>query len=127
MLEPAPWQHRALWPPHTTHVADARHFVDNRLREHGLARESEAVLVVVSELATNAILYAGGPFTVSLQHTNDTLTVSVRDGSLAPLVQHAPPESFDVRGRGLQIVERLSSSWGVTPHHDGKSVRARFD
>jgi anti-sigma regulatory factor (Ser/Thr protein kinase) len=126
MLDPVPWQYRASWPADPSHVADARRFVDTHLREHGLSTQSDAVVVVVSELATNAVLYSATPFSVSLGRADHTLTLSVHDGSLdTPSLRplHGP---LGERGRGLHIVSQLSSDWGVVPDREGKSVWAEF-
>ena len=127
MLDPAPWQYRASWPAEPSHVADARRFVDSHLREHGLSQQSDVVVVVVSELATNAVLYSASSFSVSLGLADHTLTLSVRDGSLDPPLESAPQRPLDERGRGLHIVSQLSSDWGVIPERDGKLVWAEFE
>jgi anti-sigma regulatory factor (Ser/Thr protein kinase) len=127
MLDSALWLYREGWPPDPTHVADARHFVQGHLRDHGLSPQADVVLVVVSELVTNAVLYSGGPFSVSVGREDQTLTLSVRDASHSPVAPQLPHRASDLGGRGLQIVALLSSAWGVTPEPDGKSVWARFE
>jgi hypothetical protein len=44
------------------------------------------------------------------------------DGAGLPQVQH--PRANEGHGRGLQIVERLSLAWGVSPAPSGKLVWA---
>jgi anti-sigma regulatory factor (Ser/Thr protein kinase) len=60
------WSYRRAWSSQPRHVADARQFVSQRLRDQGLDRHVEVVCLVVSELATNAVVHALGPFAVSL-------------------------------------------------------------
>ena len=127
MPDGVPWSHRGSWQADPAHVGDARHFVARHLGEHGLDGLSDVVVVVVSELTTNAVLHTKSPFSVRLARRRSSLFLTVHDGSRAPLPFNADHASFDICGRGLQIVERLSSSWGVTAEPDGKSVWARFD
>lgn len=87
---------------------------------------NDDVALVVSELATNAMVHAQTPFTVSLQVTQ-TLLLTVADGSPAEPVLVAA-RVLDPGGRGLTIVALLSRDWGAYQHPDGgKSVWAEFD
>lgn len=84
----------------------------------------DAISVMVSELAMNAVQHARTQFEVSVELTADTLRVTVTDsGAGRPTAQPMPPPSSD-RGRGLQIVQSLADEWGVAPssHGSGKSV-----
>ncbi len=82
--------------------------------------------LVVSELATNASLHTGSPFTVRLVLTAQDLLVAVSDRSAQePRLQ--PMQASEPCGRGIQIVEALSSEWGVRLiHQQGKTVWARL-
>lgn len=80
----------------------------------------DAVLIV-SEMVTNAIRYGGGPVRLRLRLRAAYLRVEVRDASrVAPRVLPADPAGE--RGRGLRIVARLASRWGITRLRDGKIV-----
>ena len=127
MADPGGWSSRRAWPSHPRHVADAREFVSLRLRAHGLEGHVDVVRLVVSELATNAVVHAVGPFAVSLGRQNGSLTVRVTDASLQPLGGPIFSTSQSPGGRGLLIVARLSSGWGVNPGRHGKTVWATFD
>ena len=108
-------------------ASTARAFVRDRLVEHGLAHLNDDVVLVVSELVTNAMLHTHTPFKVSLHGFEGTLLVEVEDGSPTGPVRVAA-QALDNAGRGLTIVELLSSDWGVDAHSDGgKSVWAEFD
>ncbi len=82
----------------------------------------EAVVLMVSELATNAIHHGNSPFSIVLEQTGGELRVEVNDQSSGvPLVQSPGPD--ELGGRGLQIVEMLSERWGVvTAPGTGKAV-----
>lgn len=78
--------------------------------------------LLASELVTNAIVYGAGDPILLLDIRQDGVHVEVHDSG--PAVDLAPlnvgPTS--VRGRGLDIVDALASSWGIEPRPVGKSV-----
>ena len=84
--------------------------------------------LVISELATNAVLHAETPFTVTLTRRNGTVTIAVQDLSpvLMPVGPPTPDHPTRPNGRGLEIVQALSTAWGVIPDGHGKSVWASF-
>ena len=86
----------------------------------------DRIRIVVSELTTNAVQHVHGPFTVGLALSPAGLLVAVTDSSRQePILRpvHAPA----VGGRGVQLVDALSQSWGVRlVHRRGKTVRARI-
>ena len=121
------WSHETHLAAEPTSASQARAFVCRHLLAHDLAGMVGEIQVVVSELATNAVLHAQTPFTVSLRAFDATLRLEVVDGSnLMPLMVVAGP--LDLRGRGVATVQALSQDWGVLAHTaDGKSVWAEFD
>jgi anti-sigma regulatory factor (Ser/Thr protein kinase) len=77
--------------------------------------------LLVSELVTNAVLHARPPFVLGIQLNGDQTGVVVTDGSSAhPLARPIHDDTAD--GRGLPLVEALSSSWGWHIAGPGKSV-----
>jgi anti-sigma regulatory factor (Ser/Thr protein kinase) len=85
----------------------------------------EAVELIVSELATNAVTHAATPFTVRLL-VDSTVRVELADGSTDPPVVRRP-SSRAAGGRGLVIVEEFADRWGCYPVDDGKVVWAEVD
>lgn len=83
----------------------------------------ESVLLVVSELATNAVVHAGSEFTISFAFLPHVVRVAVSDCSFVAPSEHAVA-SDHFSGRGLRIVSALSSRWGCLPAKDGKVVWA---
>jgi anti-sigma regulatory factor (Ser/Thr protein kinase) len=85
------------------------------------------VVLVVSELVTNALVHAQTPFKVTVQVLEQMLLLEVEDGSpTAPFLVGA--RVLDTGGRGVAIVNLLSHDWGVDASTDGgKSVWAEFD
>ena len=122
----ASWHHAKSWPGIPADVNSARGFTSGCLGTHHLMGYEPALTLVVSELCTNAVVHAQTPFTVTLERRMDVLIVEVRDGALAPPTKAAFSDVTAGNGRGLQLVERFSSSWGVWPRQDGKSVWATF-
>ncbi|MGA5820346.1 ATP-binding protein [Kitasatospora sp. NPDC094028] len=84
---------------------------------------AEDVLLMVSELVTNACLHApGGPRELRLDWNGRRLRVEVLDDSPVPpeLRRHADP-GFP-GGHGLRVVDRLARAWGSVPEGGGKRV-----
>jgi anti-sigma regulatory factor (Ser/Thr protein kinase) len=94
----------------------------------GCPMADDAVLTG-SELAANAVLHShskepGGRFTVRAEvHPGDYLWLEVEDGG----GRWAERTHDDLRGRGLLIVTRLSSEWGVEGDELARVVWVRFD
>jgi hypothetical protein len=74
------------------------------------------VALVVSELVNNAVLHGRGDIAVKLQLHGDVLRGEVIDegGGFEHEVRTRGP--LDISGRGLLIVDALTSRWGI---HEG--------
>jgi anti-sigma regulatory factor (Ser/Thr protein kinase) len=101
----------------------ARLFVADCLRRWGydsLVGEAE---LLTSEIVTNAVLHAGRePLVVELDDLADGAVILVAD-PVDDLPVPQAPGVLEAGGRGLQIVHRLSSAWGVVSlPGDGKLV-----
>ena len=112
--------------PQARSVAEARRAARDAL----VAWDAEAcewvVSQLVSELATNAVLHAGTVFRVVLTLRKRRLRCEVIDGSVRPpRLRHYTPEAST--GRGLRLVDKLSSAWGVVPGPRGKTVWFELD
>ncbi len=80
-----------------------------------------AVELMVSELTTNSIKHARSAFTLRIRVTPSELRVEVQDhGPGTPVL--GSPAPAEPSGRGLQIVNTLSSRWGQDVRDDGKLV-----
>jgi len=119
------------WSYATELAADARSpsrgraFVSRHLDAHGMGQMVDDVQLVVSELATNAMVHAKTSFTVTLSAAAGSVRVEVLDGSgSGPVLVTA--RDLDTGGRGVAIVDALSRDWGVTRRTGGKSVWAEF-
>ncbi|MFF1903877.1 ATP-binding protein [Kitasatospora sp. NPDC058218] len=131
-------------------VGRARRWVRSRLLNHGVdpdAPIAETVVLVVSELVTNAVVHTGCPAVLRLCFPVDgspvhggpvdgtgcgalreaaaigPLRVEVADASqAAPAPRHAGPDADATNGRGLELVELLCDRWGWYPDGSGKRV-----
>jgi anti-sigma regulatory factor (Ser/Thr protein kinase) len=97
----------------------ARQWVRGLVEDAVPAHALDDVLVMVSELATNAVRHGGGGFDVVVATTDEgELRIEVLDASPAiPQAQWVPAGATS--GRGLAIVDALSESWGVTALEGG--------
>ncbi|WP_236653600.1 ATP-binding protein [Streptacidiphilus melanogenes] len=86
----------------------------------------EDVLLMTSELVTNACLHAGGPRQLVVSSTGGRLRVEVEDGTDQPPVVRAAVPAHP-GGHGLRVLQRLSHAWGCEPRKDGKAVWFEID
>jgi len=83
--------------------------------------EGDAALLL-SELATNAIVHARSPLAVIVRYDGAFLRVEVGDGSQAQPTLRLPSRPDAIGGRGLVLVDRMASAWGILPTARGKRV-----
>jgi anti-sigma regulatory factor (Ser/Thr protein kinase) len=118
-----------LLPHAPSSVVAARWHITTQLREAGIVSPviGDATLVI-SELLTNAILHArplpGAHVLVAWALRDRSLEVAVSDGGSTTRPRTAQPSLSSIGGRGLAIVEHLSSRWGVLPNDFGLTVWA---
>jgi anti-sigma regulatory factor (Ser/Thr protein kinase) len=104
---------RRRFPNDAASVRDARRFVLDAVAgvPPGAA---DAIAVMVSELAANAVRHTVSHFTVAVDRLPDRIRVEVGDsGPGDPVVRMPAPA--ELSGRGLQIVRALAGDWGVIP------------
>lgn len=87
---------------------------------------ADGLASVVTELVVNAIVHAGGRFTLSLCLDGGAFIVEVAD-PCTDLPETRIPADDDPRGRGLLIVGALSRDWGVRVGRRGKVIWAELD
>ncbi|MET8943030.1 ATP-binding protein [Streptomyces sp. NPDC004542] len=89
---------------------------------------AEDVLLVVSELVTNACLHAEGPDELVLACDNKVIRVEVADRGTGQPAPRTPHRAGRPGGHGMFIVQRLCLDWGVvrTPGASGKTVWAEL-
>ncbi|MDP9444083.1 MAG: ATP-binding protein [Actinomycetota bacterium] len=100
----------------------ARGFVALRCRSWGLDEESvDAVVLLTSELVTNAARHAPPPLELTLAGDDSGVRVSVDDSDPA-LPQPQRPDLERDGGRGLWLVELLATAWGYHRTDAGKQI-----
>ncbi|MQY02631.1 ATP-binding protein [Actinomadura macrotermitis] len=114
---------------HPESIKKARDFVVDAISPWGI--DPDVAALVISELATNAIVHAEGDTIIVRAARNVDASVSLetwdKDPRRGPAVRRADLD--DTAGRGLFLVESLVRSWGVRPLADdaGKVVFAILD
>ncbi len=111
-----------VFPSVAPSAASARRFVAAALRRWGCSDDFiELVLLLTSELVTNAYRHAGTATRVSVRLDDDCARVEVRDvGRGEPELR--PLDTGRVDGRGLQIVDALADRWGYHSNAGGTAV-----
>ncbi|MCL8016439.1 ATP-binding protein [Streptomyces sp. AS02] len=89
---------------------------------------AEDVLLVVSELVTNACLHAEGPAEMAIACDNKVIRVEVSDRGTGQPAPRTPHRAGRPGGHGMFIVQRLCLDWGVvrSPGVAGKTVWAEL-
>ncbi|UUU33406.1 ATP-binding protein [Streptomyces sp. CA-210063] len=89
---------------------------------------AEDVLLVVSELVTNACLHAEGPAQLWISCDNKVLRIEVSDRGAGNPAPRTPHRAGRPGGHGMFIVQRLCLDWGVVraPGAAGKTVWAEL-
>ncbi|MGW7404750.1 ATP-binding protein [Streptomyces sp. NPDC054833] len=86
-------------------------------------RTDGELLLVVSELVTNADRHSNGPYILELEGTDNAVTVCVYDSSAA-LPRRFPRDPERVGRHGLEIVHALATEVTAERVPVGKRVRA---
>ncbi|MFI0817314.1 ATP-binding protein [Streptomyces sp. NPDC021098] len=83
----------------------------------------DAILLVVSELATNALRHGGGRYTLELSAGPDTVTVAVSDPNPAAPRARPPDLMTGTGGFGWHMIRRLAREVTIT-RGSGKTIYA---
>jgi hypothetical protein len=86
----------------------------------------ESVILVASELATNALSYAGGPALVRLSARDGEYLLEVTDRAPDRVPERAADRPTGQGGFGLLLAARLADSVGWYRTETAKHVWARF-
>lgn len=104
----------------------ARRFTKRTLRLWGVTEETDAILLVVSELVTNALVHTEGQVRLDLTLVNRRFRVAVADSSPRTPVKPTSIGWEATGGRGILLVEAMSAAWGTVPVSGGKQVWAEI-
>jgi hypothetical protein len=100
----------------------ARRMIVAALRQKGYEDTLvQDAALVLTELAANAVLHAGSPFSVSVSLEDSMLRIAV--GDRMPLAGHG---LIPRQGRGLGLIDAVSTRWGTAVVSGGKIVWAKL-
>ncbi|MEU9560859.1 ATP-binding protein [Streptomyces sp. NPDC048161] len=127
--EPVLREDRLDFTPIARSVSFSRRRTARLVREWGFPGLAGDAALLISELATNALLHGavrGRLFRVQLTLTATVLRVAVSDprGERLPDLREATAD--ECYGRGLLIVMGIADHWGVEPRTVGKTVFAEL-
>ncbi|MFB0618617.1 ATP-binding protein [Streptomyces sp. AGS-58] len=123
--------------PDPAEVGRARKWARSRLAGSGITADeplAETLILLVSELVTNAVVHTGRPAVLRLclpgpvagKTASATVRVEVADtSSRAPVPRCVGGNATG--GRGLALVDCLADRWGWSPDGAGKSVWCELD
>jgi hypothetical protein len=106
----------------------ARHVMTAALEQSGSPQLTDDAALVVTELATNAVVHAHSGFRVTLALQQDVIRISVHDDQPLPAVDGTdaiavlPAKPL----HGLGAVAALATRWGAEPTGSGKHVWAEL-
>jgi anti-sigma regulatory factor (Ser/Thr protein kinase) len=115
-----------VFPAVPESVGAARRFTRAALRRHAINPETvDIAILLVSELATNAIVHASSTVRLRIR-VGDELRIEVSDvSSDGPEVTAGDSERES--GRGLELVSSLADGWDWSPRAEGKVVWFALD
>jgi anti-sigma regulatory factor (Ser/Thr protein kinase) len=121
-----PLQSSKVFVPAGEAIAAARSFVADALRTWGaMPPLIDDAMLLTSEMATNALVHAHSPFRISVARADGVISFAVQDAtSRTPQKRNVDAQS--AMGRGMGIVDALSSRWGCDVLPTGKVVWAEL-
>lgn len=130
--EPARISPCVLWlPAAPSSVKAARTAAQRFLDAAGYVDAEGVVVLIVSELATNAVRAAGVGHSIRLDLSlivPGRIRISCWDPKpAAPDAVPAAPDELAESGRGLFLIGQLAACWGVLTKQPGKVVWAEVD
>jgi Histidine kinase-like ATPase domain len=111
---------RQRFSPTPETILRARHLAWELAAQCGF-ESPEDVVLVTSELATNAVRHANTDYTVTLEYDPPIVRVEVGDQALGTPTLGRIGKGAET-GRGLRVVDTLSRSWGTRQCADGGKV-----
>lgn len=115
-----------VFPAVPESVGSARRFTRAALGRHEVEPQLiDTAMLLVSELATNAIVHATSSVRLRID-IGDEIRVEVGDADETPPIVPSPDPEREC-GRGLAIVTTLADDWSWSPRTSGKVVWFSLD
>jgi len=108
-------------PAEPRSAGDAREAVTSALITEVDDGPLDTLVLLTSELVTNVVAHARTSCHLGVELFPDVVRVSVSDESVVPLAPRRADDHAE-SGRGLALVETLSSNWGIVNRATGKTV-----
>jgi DNA-binding NarL/FixJ family response regulator len=108
-------------PPEPRSASQARQALTTALISEVPDSALDTLVLLTSELVTNVVAHARTTCHLGVELFADVVRVSVSDEDARPLAPRAAGDDAE-SGRGLGLVEMLSSNWGVITRATGKTV-----
>lgn len=108
-------------PADATAPRAARAFVSAQLLNWGLAGILDAVVLLISELVTNAVLHAASGSVVTITRSAVGVRLELSDCSRVGPTRRQHSGS-STTGRGLALLDDLADDWGWDRTADGKTI-----
>lgn len=106
-------------------VGQARRMIARQLQAWGIDSRIDDLEIVASELVTNAVRYGAGPIEIHLVIGDGAIRLEVSDHAESlPLQREAADDEFG--GRGMPLIEAISTHWGIEEFTGGKTVWAEL-
>jgi hypothetical protein len=122
-----PTELTASFPAERESPGRARRLVASELRRGGHDEQLvDEAMLVLSELASNAVIHARSPFTISVRSDDSLLRIAVRDRCAVPVTANGEQGLLVRAPHGLAVIQALSTQWGVDETPDGKIVWAEL-
>ncbi|HEU4675548.1 MAG TPA: SpoIIE family protein phosphatase [Motilibacteraceae bacterium] len=110
-------------PAEASAPGEARRWATRTLGDWGLDEDSlQIALLALNELTTNALLHARSGSRVELDLDDARLLVLVTDAGLTTALAPQSAEPNELRGRGLALVEAITTAWGSERTSRGTTV-----
>ncbi|WP_093797901.1 ATP-binding protein [Streptomyces sp. Wb2n-11] len=108
-------------PARTECVSAARRLTRQQLTQWGVDEDAcDTAALIVTELFTNAVLHTASEHVAcELRDSDGRLRVAVKDQGMRPTGPQLRQAGYEEHGRGLQLVDALSSFWGTRDVVDG--------
>jgi serine/threonine-protein kinase RsbW len=114
---------RRVFPGRTDQISRARDFTRRAL---GLCPVLDEAVLLVSELATNAVKHTAtgiaGSFSVTICLGETSLLITVKDDGSDRIPHPGRADVLAEDGRGLELVELIADRWGCCGSERGRTV-----